>query len=140
MDFTDLSRLDGDRLGFVADYDSNGWSTYSGDYFTPGTPEEGFMTRWTVGTTVKGNYLNKGLMIDGGHLASGTAYISPSTIEILSSGSGSTGKQSVLWQGTEENLKLTSLTEFDASNLYFVTTVAVQNLGMDEITDFHYVR
>ncbi len=35
-------------LGFVADYDSNGWSVgtppYFGDYFLPGTPQEG----WSV--------------------------------------------------------------------------------------------
>ena len=33
-------------LGFVADYDSNGWTAgtppYFGDYFLPGTPQEGW--------------------------------------------------------------------------------------------------
>src|SRR3546814_6367645 len=33
------------RLGFMADYDKNGWDEgnppYSGDYFVPGTPVEG---------------------------------------------------------------------------------------------------
>jgi len=74
------------------------------------------------------------------YCTSKTDYIQPSSIDILSSGTGTTGKQSVLWQGTQGDLRLTSLTEFDANNLYFVTSVTVQNIGQQTITDFYYVR
>jgi hypothetical protein len=37
-----------DRLGFIADYNRTGWANgFSGDFFIPGDPAEGWMLQWT---------------------------------------------------------------------------------------------
>ncbi|GAB3537893.1 hypothetical protein GCM10027443_31690 [Pontibacter brevis] len=54
--------MSGNRLGFVADADQNGWDIgtppYNGEYFLPGSPEEGW------GVEINGiNYNNNGSVI-----------------------------------------------------------------------------
>jgi hypothetical protein len=52
-------RMGGGTLGFVADYEQNGWTNssangvpnYSGDYFLPGDPWEAFLVEYTYGGT-----------------------------------------------------------------------------------------
>ncbi len=53
------------RLGFVADQGRDGWGVgtppQTGDYFVPGSPEEGWSVEWTVGGSER-PYSNFGLM------------------------------------------------------------------------------
>ena len=58
-------------------------SPFSGDYFVPGSPVEGFVTRWTDGDSTV-TYDNKGLI-------SGSNQIDADSIEIMSDGSGTSG-------------------------------------------------
>lgn len=75
--------------GFIADYDRNGWSSgspaFSGDYFIPGSPVEGWVAEWTDG----GNFatVNKGLV--GGSAMSDTA------IEVTSHGNKQVSLKSI---------------------------------------------
>ena len=130
--------VSGKKLGFIADFGRDGWNTgspyaYSGDYFVPGSPEEGFITKWVEAGATSRTYLNKGLQNQ-------SPAIQPQSIEILSTGSGDNGKQSVLWQGTQDSIKLTALTEFDGKSLYFTTSLTVQNIGSSDVNDFYYTR
>ncbi|GMI14839.1 hypothetical protein TrLO_g12317 [Triparma laevis f. longispina] len=133
---TNFEDYAGQQLGFIVDYGDDGWNqgspAYAGDYFVPGSPVEGFVTRWTDGETTV-THDNKGLIY-------GDDNLSTDSIEIMSDGGGDTGVQSALWIGSSGDIKLSALTEFDGDDLYFTTSITVTNKGTDEITDFYYMR
>ena len=119
-------------LGFVADVDRDGWGTappgglnYCGDYFVPGSPEEGF------GIEIAGvNY--------GNFTRCGTNTI-PGTI-----GSyfydGATGDHSTSWTGAVSGLTVNALTFFNDTSLYFVTRVILINTSATTLNNIYYYR
>ncbi|GMI00407.1 hypothetical protein TrST_g13361 [Triparma strigata] len=129
------NNIDG-NAGFIADWDRNGWSTgtpaFSGDYFIPGSPVEGWVAEWTDGGSFA--TVNKGLV--GGSAMPYTA------IEVTSHG----GKQSSFWVGKSGNLQISKVTQFtDTGNaatdkLYFSTSVTMKNTGSSTMTNVYYMR
>ena len=101
----------GSRLGFIADYDADGWGStevggepnFAGDYFLPGTEMEGFVTYFTDSLSgAKFRHCNKGLASSCG------SPIVPTSIDITSEGD----KQSMQWIGTADGrLELSKITQ-----------------------------
>eukprot|EP00741_Cyanophora_paradoxa_P014291 tig00020780_g13783.t1 len=134
------------KLGISADYGMDGWSTgsppYSGDYFLPGTPEEGWTLEFTDTNGVVQRFNNYGLMnqID----------IAPAAIVETSSGT----RKSVEWLGTAgatsttatgSNL-VTSAVQvqktiyFNEDDLFFTVQVVLTNVGASAITKVQYLH
>eukprot|EP00600_Ochromonadales_sp_CCMP1393_P011057 CAMPEP_0175003826 /NCGR_PEP_ID=MMETSP0005-20121125/4436_1 /TAXON_ID=420556 /ORGANISM="Ochromonas sp., Strain CCMP1393" /LENGTH=123 /DNA_ID=CAMNT_0016258929 /DNA_START=288 /DNA_END=655 /DNA_ORIENTATION=+ len=113
------------RLGFIADYDKNGFGTvanpsYAGDYFIPGAPLEGWVLQYVSSNhdgNVKYTKLAEGLM--------NKKEVSPSKIHITSSDS----QQSLVWMGTTGELEVKKVVHFDINKLYFTTSVTIKNVG-----------
>lgn len=115
------------RLGFVADQGKDGWAigapNYCGDYYVPGTPEEGW------GLTVNGiNYNNNLLCVLSNVMGNITEY--------RNDGSVITG----VWRGNINALTITSKTLVPVNKLYFLTEVTLKNNGADTLRDVYYMR
>jgi hypothetical protein len=127
-------------IGFVADYEMDGWNTssnpgvipnYSGDYFLPGYPWEGFLVEYTYGGN---DYTGKncGALNDYG--------IVPSSITNTSSGT----TQSALWNGTltggGQSLLVTQRTYFNINEARFFIEVTLKNTGSEVLNSVEYAR
>jgi hypothetical protein len=113
-------------LGFIADYDKNGWDRdstnpgYAGDYFVPGTPLEGWILQWG-----SNKYVMEGLMNAFG--INSTTFQITSTDEV----------QSALWVGTAGPIQVTKVIQFKNTDVFFSTTVTIQNIGGSTVTDLY---
>ncbi len=118
---------DSNFLGFVADPARDGWNVgspnYVGDYFLPGSPEEGF------GISVNGyNYNNNMICNETG--------IQGSIIEY-----GSTSNQTyATWQGSLEGLSVKARTFVPVNGVYFITEVSITNTSVSPAYDVYYMR
>ena len=115
------------RLGFVADHEKNGWTVgttnFVGDYFLPGTPEEGW------GLTINGtSYNNNRICAENGIPGSITNYNS------------SASQTEATWQGNIGGLNVTAKTFVPKNSLYFVTEVTVTNTSASTINNVFYMR
>ncbi|MBX7242012.1 MAG: HYR domain-containing protein [Bacteroidia bacterium] len=120
-------RGSGGLLGFVSDPAQDGWSTgfpdYVGDYFLPGTPEEGW------GITMNGSNYNNNLIC-------GTNQITGTFISYSNSG----GEVSAVWQGSINGLSISSRTYVPLNSLYFVTEVTITNTSASTVNNLYYMR
>ncbi len=116
-------------LGFVADIGKDGWATGSpnfvGDYFLPGTPEEGW------GLTINGTSYNNNL-----RCGSGTNQIVGSIINY----SNTASEVSATWQGSQSGLSITARTYIPKNSLYFITEVSITNTSAATINNVYYMR
>jgi gliding motility-associated-like protein len=118
-------------LGFVADSDLDGWDVgspynYCGDYFVPGTPEEGWQVQ--IGGSVYTNASNG---------------CSPSEIPGgIDSYDYTGGLYTVTWEGSipSEDVTITQVTTLQVDKTYFVTRVLICNDGPTELVDVYYNR
>lgn len=118
------------RLGFIADFDKNGFSGspgFAGDYFVPGSPVEGWVVQFKESGTVR-KAINMGLMR--------RISVSTDSAEITSTAE----TQSTLWVGTYRNLKISKVTQFNNDDLFFTTSVTFENIGSSPLTDVYYQR
>jgi hypothetical protein len=119
----------GQQLGFIADYDKNGFYSsapgYAGDYFVPGTPVEGWILQWTGSGGTVYNYAMEGLMGDIG--------IIPTTFQITSTDQ----IQSALWVGTIGPIRVTKVIQFKNTDVFFSTTVTIQNIGASTVSNLY---
>lgn len=120
----------GSAVGFVADSDMDGWDAgspdYCGDYFLPGSPEEGFAVQ--VGSDV---WVNTGQWCWTSEIPGEvTAY------------DYSGGIYSMDWEGdiSSEDLHITQHTTLPEDALYFLSTITFCNEGTTELTDVYYMR
>ena len=140
------------QLGFIADYDQNGFTTtspgYAGDYFVPGIPLEGivrnnssyfffisltlsisltigWITQWTSSSDATTTLVNEGLM--------GRSDILPTAFMITSTDIS----QSSLWIGKSGGVQISMITEIGNTNLFFTTSVTIQNIGTDVLSDVY---
>lgn len=114
-------------LGFVADVDKDGWSNgtpnFCGDYFRPGTPEEGF--------SVEVNGINYG------NFEICTEVDIPGAITNVNN-TGAT--VSAGWQGSVAGLSIEQTTQFDTNTVFFSTTVVITNTTTSTLNNIYYMR
>jgi len=119
-------------LGFVADWESDGWEVgspnYCGDYFVPGSPVEGWQVQ--VGATVWTN-TDQGC---GGSDIPGD----------VSDYSYAAGLYTGIWTGNittpTVDLDITQITTLPEDKLYFVTRILLCNNGDEVLNDVYYKR
>lgn len=116
-------------LGFVADAAGDGWTTgtpnFCGDYFLPGSPEEGFSVR--VNGVNYGNF----------------EYCSGAQITGSVTGYTLTGTDvSAVWEGniTAQNIAVTATSRIPLGGKYILTTVQICNMGAATATGVYYMR
>lgn len=127
------------RFGFVADPPRNGWTTpgpgtfpnYMGDYFTPGSPEEGWGIEFNIGAT---NY-NYGSY----DLCNATGTSGAVTGGIIAYNTTATSRQAV-WQGTVMGLQITQTTTIFTDSLYILTCVNIQNTSGATCSNVYFSR
>jgi hypothetical protein len=132
-------RMGGGYLGFVADWEMNGWTNssapsipfYSGDYFLPGNPWEGFLVEYTY-NGVEYTRRNCG--------ANGEYGIIPSSLVNTSAGT----TQAALWAGTMlaggQSLLVQQRTYFNINEARFFIEVTLTNTGTETLTNVEYAR
>jgi gliding motility-associated-like protein len=141
--FGDYHEINFNGLGFVADHEKDGWDdatgpgepVFCGDYFAPGSPEEGWAIQ--VGSDIWENHaigcqgygFGFGPDIDG----SVTGYFELSG-----------GIKQAVWEGEisdgDVNLNIVQTTSMRNAGLYFLTAVELCNTGDSDITDLYYTR
>jgi hypothetical protein len=117
----------GTQLGFVADPGKDGWDVgnpnYVGDYFLPGSPEEGW------GLTINGtNYNNNQICMESAIPGSIINY------------SSSAAENSATWQGSVSGLTINAKTAIPLNNVFFTTTVTITNTSGSTINNIFYMR
>jgi gliding motility-associated-like protein len=133
-------------LGFVADVGRDGWAVgspgYYGDYFMPGTVQEG----WALEINGKRN---------NAYTNNYTNMVSSSTGFSVGNGAGATSlaltggnifydslpdRKLTLWQGSMDSLSVRQTTLLRDNKSYFVMTVVLKNTGTDTVRNIYYLR
>lgn len=122
-------------LGFVADPAMDGWTTGSpvkyGDFFLPGTPQEG----WSIQV----NGVQSDAWMQNCTFA-GTGYtgtLSGDNISYSATGSVLT----TVWKGQTTNpLQITQTTRLDTTKLYFTVNVKIKNMAATTANNVYYLR
>lgn len=122
-------------LGFVADYDSNGWNVgtppYFGDYFLPGTPQEG----WSVEVNgVRCDAFSSEYQTSG---TTGFVGALSGTNQFVTTAAGVTTS---VWQGAFGNMNIKQTTTLKQNKLYFTTNVKFYNTGGTTLQHVYYMR
>jgi gliding motility-associated-like protein len=114
------------QFGFVSNPQVNAWATFDGDFFTPGSPENGWGYRIGTAGVMGSNNCASPVNIPGAitswtHI--GTCY-------------------SCTWEGTTSagDLHWTINYLLKQTDLFYTTTVSVQNLTGTTIPDLYYYR
>ena len=130
-------------LGFVADYGKDGWAvaavpgapTFSGDYFLPGSPCEGWSLEFqTSADGYETVWRNKNKHPYRGDMSSA---------EIKNTSDAS--KESALWVSTKSittgwDIKVSKIVQIRPGDLFFTIKVTLQNLGPDKLHNVEYMR
>ena len=123
------SRSNNDLYGFIANQAKNNWQTYNGDYFTPGTPEEGFTV--TIGSN---HYSNNN---------AGSTYQVPGSITGIANNTvpfnGSTAS-TVDWEGSAGGIKVHHQYMITRNGLYIRMVTTLTNTSASTINDIYYLR
>jgi hypothetical protein len=126
----------GGKLGFIADYGRDGWTVgtpaFSGDFFVPGSPEEGWGVEWTSPSGTESSFNNFGLM---------SKFQVPKT-SLADTSSGDI--QSATWEGTaasgSEQLRINHVVSAKKGDLFFVIGVSMTNVGTATLHSVEYMR
>ena len=112
----------GDMLGAEVDSERDGWSTYDGDFITPGSPVE----YW--GVSIDGSaYANR---------SNGSDAISGSYSNFQSGQSG----QSTEWAGSQSGLDVRQVYSVGANDLYLEFQIELTNNSGTALNDIYYYR
>lgn len=120
-------------LGFVSDPDRDGFAVgspaYYGDFFLPGTPQEG----WAIG--ISGTYYQA---FRGGGASSFSAGLTGSNVSYVDS----TYIQKAVWEGaiTSSNLQITQTTTLKPDDMFITTIVKLKNTGAATLYSLYYTR
>ena len=109
---------------FVANPQNDGWGNYDGDFFTPGSPENGF-----------------GIEVNGINYSNNSAYY----YEIpnapgLSNFTVDGNCLSVQWDGEVAGVHVTQIFKLNTTELYYTTEVTLTNNTGAALTDLYYYR
>lgn len=114
------------NLGFVADPAKDGWTVgtpaYFGDFFYPGTPQEGFAVQFNGST-----YRNWNI---------GFYNIPGANLSHVVDASGVTS----VWEGTINGLKVNQKTFAPLNEVFFVVRIELTNTTTTDMTDVYYMR
>lgn len=126
----------GSGLGFVADVAQDGWGVgapnYHGDFFLPGTPQEG----WSISSGTVEARAFRASPTTGAY----GAFTGPLTGSNVSYDDSPTEINAV-WEGTYgTDLDITQRTRVIKSKLYFTITVTLKNTGATAVPDVYYMR
>ncbi len=117
--------------GFVADPLLSAWANYNGDFFTPGTPENGWGL--LIGNSAAGLQL--------GNNAAGPSLISTGAgVSYANFGTSI----NVCWNGSvvsgTNNISANIVYSLGTNNLYYTTTVKLTNNSTSAIPEMYYYR
>jgi gliding motility-associated-like protein len=142
--YGDYHEIDWNGLGFVADHEQDGWDVstgsgepdFCGDYFAPGSPEEGWAIQ--IGSDIwENHYIG---CYGYGSWFGGSPDIEGDVTEYVDGGTYKKG----VWEGEiidgSINISIKQTTTFPNDALYFVTEVEICNNGTADITDLYYMR
>jgi len=120
----------GGALGFVADPAMDGWTVgtppYTGDFFTPGSPFEGWNLQ--IGSIRAQAQSCMGFAGTGGLTGTNTAYAI----------SGS--KKIATWQGSFDSIDIKQETTLDTTALFFSLRITLTNTASVAKNDIYYLR
>jgi hypothetical protein len=115
-------------LGFVADPAMDGWTVgtpaYMGDYFTPGSPFEG----WNIQVGTARGWSHSCAGFNGGLTGTNTAYNISGTKVIGT------------WEGTFDSMTIRQVTTLDSSALYFTMRITIINNASVPKNNIYYLR
>lgn len=119
----------GGALGFVADPAMDGWTVgtpaYTGDYFTPGSPFEG----WNIQFGSARAYAHSCSGLSGsGLIGANTSY--------YTSGSKVVG----VWEGSYDSVTIRQVTTLDTLALYFTLNITLINTSSTARDSIYYLR
>ena len=122
-------------LGFVADYDSNGWTLGSppffGDYFLPGIPQEG----WAVEVDgIRSDAFCAAYQTNGTSGFTGSLLGANTAVFFL----GNSTKSE--WNGNMGSLAIKQITTIEHDKLYLTVKVKFYNTGTTTLHDVYYMR
>ncbi len=130
------TRSNSNNLGFVCDYDKDGWTTgspaYMGDYFTPGDPVEGWGIQWND-TINKRNFP--------------ISDYEPRW-DIVNSRFIQTAHESeigAIWEantdnGNNQKLSIEHILTLDTNSTFFTVTINIKNIGLEKLSNLKYWR
>jgi len=110
--------------GFVANPQMDGWGNYDGDFFTPGTPENGF-----------------GLDIDGAEYANNAdapTYEIPTTVPLTYEEIGDC--IIVTWEGAVSGIGIKVVYKLIKTNTFYTTRVTMWNISSPTVNELYYYR
>jgi hypothetical protein len=121
------TRANTGQLGFVANPQDDGWSTYYGDFFTPGSPLEGW------GLKINGtSYIN---FNEYYYDIAGTLGDPACDVSVCRQNSSA-----VTWTGTVEDIDIEQQYAIADGELYIVISTTLTNNGVAPITDLYWFR
>lgn len=125
-------------FGFVANPQVNNWVTFDGDFYTPGSPENGWGYQVGIGPV---NSWDPSDPCSGSNNASASSFEIPGAI----TDAGVVGEcGNISYQGSLVNscVNLTFKVDYQLqdSNLFYTTTVSITNNSSATIPDFYYYR
>jgi len=113
-------------FGFVSDAENDSWTNYSGDYFTPGVPENGF------GLDLNGLEYGNNATACGGEL-----YQIPGALVAYNETEDSI---TVDWSGIVAGVGVDIRYELQKDLYYFTTKVSLENLTGTTMSNLYYYR
>ncbi|RYE25874.1 MAG: T9SS type A sorting domain-containing protein [Sphingobacteriales bacterium] len=123
-------------IGFVADYDKDGWSTgspaYYGDYFVSGLPQEGFSIQ--ANSSVHSAWMSYYLTM------SATGFSSTGMTGANSNYTKTGNVIETTWLGTKGNLDIKQVTRLNDTDLFITQYITLKNTGSTTIADVYYLR
>ena len=122
-------------LGFVADPGLSGWSNYYGDYYIPGTPQEGWAIQ--VNGAMQTSYTPSLMGTTPGATMPATLDVVPGA----NTGHTATGGHVYgTWMGMYDSIEIKQTTSLDTSGLYFKVDVQFTNLAIAPKNGIYYMR
>jgi len=126
----------GQALGFVADPQKDGWDdgtpSYFGDYFMPGTVQEGYTVQVNG---VKSNAWSNNYQTSGATGFTGGP-LTGSNIQYITTASD----KKAVWEGQQGTLKMRQTISLRNDKAYFTANIFMKNTGTDTLKKIYYMR